>query len=71
MNGSGAESITSRAVAPFWRASTNRPWTSIVRMTFGAAAETSSSVTIVMLETRRDRRRDGRPTSGVSAVSPL
>ena len=40
-------SITSRAVAPFWRASTKRPGTSIVRMTFGAP-ETSISVTIVV-----------------------
>ena len=41
-------SITSRATAPFWRASTKRPGTSIVRSTFGAAA-TSISVTIVVL----------------------
>ena len=50
MIGCGAASITSRATAPFWRASTKRPATSIVRSTFGAA-ETSISVTIVTLAT--------------------
>ena len=71
MNGSGSESITSRAVAPFWRASTKRPGTSIVRITFGVAVETLSSVTIVVLETGAMVGATGRANSGESAVAPF
>ncbi len=71
MNGSGSESITSRAVAPFWRASTKRPGTSIVRITFGVAAETSSSVMIVALETGAIAGATGRAISGEAAVAPF
>jgi hypothetical protein len=47
--GAGAASITSRAVEPCSRASTKRPGTVIVRVTFGAAGlDTSTSVTIVL-----------------------
>ena len=59
--GCGTESITSRATAPFWRASTKRPGTSIVRMTAGAAA-TLISVTIVVLASGATVGAIGRPT---------
>ena len=45
----GADENTSRAVAPFWRASTNVPSTLIVRATFMAAGSwTSTSVIVVV-----------------------
>ena len=45
----GVEAMTTRAVAPFWRASTNVPSTVIVRATFIAAGSwTSTSVTTVL-----------------------
>ena len=69
MIGSGTESITSRATAPFWRASMKRPSTSIVRRTFGAA-EMSISVTIVTLACGATSGATGRPTI-VSADAPL
>jgi hypothetical protein len=57
-------SMTSRAVPPFWRASTNVPSTSMVRSTFGAP-ETSISVTIVVSATATGAIAGaGRPGSG-------
>ncbi len=45
----GAELITRRAVAPFWRASMNDPSMVIVRVTFIAAgSRTSTSRTVVV-----------------------
>ena len=44
----GVEEITSRAVPPFWRASTNAPSTDILRATFIAAgSDASTSVSVV------------------------
>ena len=73
-NGCWSALITSRAVPPFWRASTNVPGTSIVRRTFGAA-DTSISVMIVALGTgavgaTAGTGATGRPTSGWAIRPP-
>ncbi len=69
MIGWATASITSRAVAPFWRASMKRPGTSIVRSTLGAA-ETSISVTMVMLACGATCGAIGTPI-GELALAPL